>query len=129
MSLWAIARSPLMMGGDLTKLDSFTLSLLTNEEVIAVDQHSSGNRQLFNRGGFIAWIADVPDSKDKYLAVFNTTKDAAEPAVELATLGLGNSVRVRDLWKKSSLGDFTGRFMAKLPSHGAGLYRVSTKMP
>jgi hypothetical protein len=125
MSLWAIARSPLMMGGDLTKLDDFTLSLLTNEEVLAVDQHSSGNRQLFNRGGLIAWIADVPDSKDKYLAVFNTTKGTAEAAVDLAAIGLGDTVQVRDLWKKSPAGNFTGRFAAKLPSHGAGLYRVA----
>lgn len=72
MSLWAIARSPLMMGGDLTKNDEFTLSLLTNPEVLAVNQNSSGNRQLFNRDGFIGWIADVPNSRDKYLALFNT---------------------------------------------------------
>ena len=72
MSLWAIARSPLMMGGDLTKNDSWTLSLLTNPQVLALNQNSSRNRQLFNRDGFIAWIADAPESRDKYLAVFNT---------------------------------------------------------
>ena len=72
MSLWAIARSPLMMGGDMTKNDEWTLSLLTNSQVLAVNQNSSRNRQLFNRDGLIAWIADVPDSRDKYLAVFNT---------------------------------------------------------
>jgi alpha-galactosidase len=72
MSLWAIARSPLMMGGDMTKNDDFTLLLLTNEEVLAVNQNSSGNRQLFNRDGLIAWVAEVPDSTDKHLAVFNT---------------------------------------------------------
>ena len=72
MSLWAIARSPLMMGGDMTKNDNWTLSLLTNSEVLGVNQNSSRNRQLFNREGEIAWIADVPNSRDKYLAVFNT---------------------------------------------------------
>jgi hypothetical protein len=71
MTLWSIARSPLMHGGDLTKTDDFTLSLLTNSEVIAVNQHSTNNRPLFNRDDLIAWVADVPDSTDKYLAVFN----------------------------------------------------------
>src|SRR4029079_1408449 len=71
MSLWAIARSPLMHGGDMTKTDEFTLSLLTNDEVIAVNQRSTGNRPLFNRDELIAWTADVPGSPDKYLALFN----------------------------------------------------------
>lgn len=77
MSLWAISRSPLMMGGDLTKNDAFTLSLLTNAEVIAVNQHSAGNRQLFQRDGQIAWIADAPGGRDRYLAVFNTRDEEA----------------------------------------------------
>lgn len=73
MSLWSIARSPLMHGGDMTKTDSLTLSLLTNDEVLAVNQHSENNRQLFRtEDGLIAWVADVPGSKDKYLALFNT---------------------------------------------------------
>lgn len=71
LSLWSIARSPLMHGGDLTKTDDFTLSLLTNDEVLAVNQHSANNRPLFNHDDLIAWTADVPGSPDKYLAVFN----------------------------------------------------------
>lgn len=73
MSLWSIARSPLMHGGDMTKTDSLTLSLLINDEVLAVNQHSENNHQLFRtEDGLIAWVADVPGSKDKYLALFNT---------------------------------------------------------
>ncbi len=71
MTLWSIVRSALMHGGDMTKMDDFTLSLLTNDEVLAVNQNSSGNRELYHRGDLVAWVADVPDSKDKYLAVFN----------------------------------------------------------
>ena len=125
MTLWSIARSPLIMGGDLTKLDDYTLALLSNEEVIGVDQHSAGNRQLFIRDQFLAWIADVPDSKDKYLAVFNTGESAADVPVETVELGLGKSVSIRDLWKKSSIGTFSGRFASEVPPHGSGLYRVS----
>lgn len=81
MTLWSIARSPLMHGGDMTKTDSLTLALLTNDEVLAVNQHSENNRQLFRtEEGSIAWVADVPGSKDKYLALFNTRdKEAMDP--------------------------------------------------
>ncbi len=71
LTLWSIARSPLMHGGDLTKTDAATLALLTNDEVIAVNQRSANNRPLFDRDGLIAWVADVPGSTDRYLAVFN----------------------------------------------------------
>jgi len=73
MTLWSIARSPLMMGGDLTELDPFTLSLMTNDAVLAVNQHSENNRPLFNRDDLIAWVADVPGSDDQYLALFNAS--------------------------------------------------------
>ncbi len=72
MTLWSIARSPLIHGGDMTQTDDFTLSLLTNDEVLAVNQRSENNRQLFRSPeGLIAWVADIPGSSDKYLALFN----------------------------------------------------------
>ena len=129
MTLWSIARSPLIMGGDLTKLDDFTLSLMTNAEVIAVDQHSSANHQLFNHDGLVAWVADVPRSTDKYLALFNTTETAAEVPVGVSVHGAGNSVDIRDLWKQSEIADaVTNQFAPLLPAHGAGLYRISVSV-
>jgi alpha-galactosidase len=71
MTLWCIGRSPLFFGGHLPDNDEFTNSLITNEEVIAVNQHSTGNRQLYRHEDRVAWIADVPGSKDRYLALFN----------------------------------------------------------
>lgn len=71
MTLWSIARSPLMHGGDLTETDPATLALLTNAEVLAVNQGSTNNRPLFEHDDLIAWTADVPDSPDKLVAVFN----------------------------------------------------------
>lgn len=71
ITLWSIARSPLMHGGDMTKTDPATLSLLTNDEVLAVNQHSTQNRPLFDHDGLIAWTAIDPASGDTYLAVFN----------------------------------------------------------
>lgn len=73
MTLWCIARSPLILGGNLPKNDEFTLSMISNDEVIAVNQNSANNHQLFRTNNQVAWIADVPGSGDKYLAVFNTS--------------------------------------------------------
>ena len=71
MTLWSIARSPLILGADMTRLDPFTLGILTNKEVLAVNQHSQNNRQLSRKDDFIVWVADVPHSHDKYVALFN----------------------------------------------------------
>ncbi len=73
MTLFAIFRSPLMFGGDLPGNDEFTLSLLTNKEVLNVNQHSINNKQLFRDGDLIAWTADDPKKGDKYLALFNAS--------------------------------------------------------
>ena len=73
MTLWSIARSPLILGADLTRLDEPTRALLTNDEVLAVDQASADNRQLFrSANGGIGWIAKAPGGRDRYLALFNT---------------------------------------------------------
>jgi hypothetical protein len=92
MTLWSIGRSPLILGGNLPKNDAFTLSVLTNDEVLAVNQNSTNNRQLFNTNNQVAWVADVPGSKDKYVALFNVSpppppgrpRRGQPPAVELA---------------------------------------------
>lgn len=71
MTMWSIARSPLMMGGHMPDNDAFTLSLLTNREVIAVNQASLNNRQLSRAGDRIVWTADVPGSAARYVAFIN----------------------------------------------------------
>jgi len=71
MSLWAIGRSPLIFGGDMTKLDDLTKELLTNPEMLKVNQQSTNNKQLYNDKNLIVWTADVPESNDKYVALFN----------------------------------------------------------
>jgi alpha-galactosidase len=71
MSLWSIARSPLIFGGDMTRLDKLTTRLLTNNEVLRVNQNSFNNRQISRNNNLIVWAADVPGSRDKYVALFN----------------------------------------------------------
>jgi len=115
-------------------MDDFTLSLITNDEVLAVDQHSSGNHQLFNKDGQMAWIADVPGSTDKYVALFNlqdkqaSADPGASVTINLADVGLGNSCKVRDLWQGKDLGASTETFSPIIPWHGAGIYRFSPSL-
>jgi alpha-galactosidase len=73
MSLWCIARSPLIMGAEMPDNDAFTLSLMTNDEVIAINQKSTNNKQVYSISNHIAWVADVPGSKDKYVGLFNAS--------------------------------------------------------
>jgi alpha-galactosidase len=127
MTLWSIARSPLILGADMTKLDEATLALLTNKEVLAVNQASEGNRQLFEKGDLIAWVADVPGLKDKYLAVFNTGDAPAPVPVELSSIGFTSDVAVRDLWARRAQDDVRGTFAPVIPSHGSGLYRLRAR--
>jgi len=134
MTLWCIARSPLMLGADMTRLDDFTVSLLTNDEVLAVNQHSENNHQLFRTNNLIAWVSDVPASADKYLAVFNTGDSAKDhPAsmkaivpvtVNLTNLGFSGKVLVRDLWLRKNLEVESTKFMPEVPAHGARLFRI-----
>jgi alpha-galactosidase len=73
MTLFSIFRSPLMFGGDLPGNDEFTLSMITNKDVLNVNQNSINGKQLFNENDLIAWTADDPKTGDKYLALFNAS--------------------------------------------------------
>ena len=126
MSLWAITRSPLMFGGDLPTSDEAAIELITNDEVLAVDQHGANTRELFRRGNQIAWASDAPEGGGKYLAVFNVgDAEDEEIRVELKELGLSGKSRVRDLWKREDMGTFAAGLVFRIPAHGAGLYRVT----
>jgi hypothetical protein len=126
LTLWAIFRSPLMMGGDLPTLDAATLALLSNPEMLAVDQHSAHNRELFSRGNQVAWTADDVRSRAKYLAVFNLDDHtSSEISVTWSELGLGKTCAVRDLWAKRDLGSRDAAFAPSIEPHGAGLFRIT----
>jgi len=90
MTLFSIFRSPLMFGGNLPDNDPFTLSLLTNNDVLNVDKYSKNNRQLFRNNDLVAWTADDTKTGDKYLAVFNAQDD--EPISENKAVWKSNIV-------------------------------------
>lgn len=126
MNLWAIFRSPLMFGGDLPSNDAFTLSLLTNDQVLAVNQHSSGNQQLKSEDGLVVWTAEVPETEDKYVAFFNTNDvGASEISVSLAELGVSGSYSVKDLWDEKRESSFDDKFTVSVEPHASFLMRFS----
>jgi hypothetical protein len=123
MTLWSITRSPLMWGGNLTENRAAELALMTNAAVLAVDQNSTNNRQLYG-GTRQVWTADVPGTNDRYVALFNRETAAASVSLALADLGIG-SATVTDLWSGASLGTVSGTLTRSIPAHGAGLYRLA----
>ena len=126
MTLWSIARSPLIMGGDLRHLDRRTLDLLTNPEVIAVNQASYDNQPHFVEDGVRMWSARMPRSNDRYLALFNTDKMTKRVKVRLDMIGLKGQVGVRDLWARHDMATAPGILTQDVPSHGAALYRLAS---
>lgn len=122
MTLWVINRSPLMWGGNLTDNTAADLALMNNAAVIAVDQNSTNNRQLVG-GTLQAWAADIPNSNDKYVALFNRGSATSTVSVALSFFG-ATSATATDLWSGASVGSFTTTFSRSLPAHGSGLYRL-----
>lgn len=124
LTLWNIFRSPLMIGCELTDMDEWTKSLLTNEEVLALLKKSRNAHQAIRQGDMIVWQADDEDG-NVYLAVFNTTNWSENFAVDFRALDLSGSYKMRDLWEKKDLGEIEGKLVVEVESHGAKLYRLS----
>lgn len=132
MSLWSIFRSPLMMGGEMRDNDERTLSLLSNPEVIAVDQGGSRPRPMAIEGRpigirarpAIVWSSEGPEGST-YLALFNVGESPLEVRATWAELGLEGEKMVRDLWERRDLGRADGNVAAKLPPHGSALFKLS----
>jgi alpha-galactosidase len=130
LSLWYIARMPLMIGGYLPETDKTTLQLITNEEALAVNRNCINPREIKFKNAVIIWAADIPNSGNKYLAFFNQW-ESHKPVnikVRFEQLGLKSGVeyKVRDIWAKKDLGKFKYEFSAPINAHGAGLYKISS---
>jgi hypothetical protein len=127
MTLFTIFRSPLIFGGDLPSNDEFTLSLLTNSEVLKMHRESSAVRQLFQIEGRVAVTSKNMHTGDVYLALFNITDSISpvEVKVNLADLGLNGQCTVSDMWSGKEIGTFSGVFSRNLLAHGCGLYKIN----
>lgn len=89
MTLWCMARSPLMLGCDLPSSPPETLDLLTNSDLLDVLKASRNNRELLRDGALVVWAAESTTTEDRFVAAFNTGDETLEVAVPLGDLGLG----------------------------------------
>ncbi len=125
LTLWSMLRSPLMMGGNLTLNDAWTTSLLTNAEVIAVDQRSMHGRPMITTPTVIVWTAEAQAGSDRYVAVFNVGERTERVARPWKDLGLESpAYRMRDLWEHRNLRTESS-LNVTVPAHGSALYRLS----
>jgi hypothetical protein len=127
ISFWAIFRSPLMIGANLAETDPVTLRLLTNPEILSVDQHSSGNHPVITTKDELIWTAKKEGGTGDYLAIVNLSDRARIVRHPWPELGFPDgSYRSRDLWRRRNL-HAASVLQVDLPAHGAALLEISTR--
>ena len=128
MSLWSLMAAPLIFSGDMAKLDAFTLNVLCNAEVIAVDQDALGKQAKIlrqTRKDFVL-VKELEDGS-KAVGLFNLGERPATLAVSWAELGISGKQQIRDLWRQQELGKSKQEFHAEVPRHGVVMVRLSPK--
>jgi hypothetical protein len=129
MTLWSIIRSPLVLGGDVPTLDSAALALLTNPEVLDVNQQGSSPRQVLERPGLRVWRSNAADGSDRYVAVFNLGDSARTVDVPWPDIGMSpGSHPVRDLWAARARGSLPS-LQVRLGPHASALFRIGPAAP
>jgi len=125
LSLWALQAAPLFIGADLSKLDTFTLSLLSNDEVIAVDQDPLGHAagRVWADARREIWARPLADGT-MAVGLFNRGLHPAAVTVQWTQLGLQGQQPVRDLWQRRDLGVLPDKFTATVPRHGAVFLKI-----
>ena len=122
LSLWAMFRSPLMLGCDLTESDSFTLSLIQNPDVLEIDQRSRGGREVYRKGDEIVWAANGTDGS-VYAARFNTGETELLSELDPIFIGMSGEIKAQELWTGKKQRGMTIRSV--IPPHGVRLYKVT----
>ncbi|MEO6924719.1 MAG: glycoside hydrolase family 27 protein [Bryocella sp.] len=125
MSLWAIIAAPLIAGNDLAHMSRATLGILTNPEVIAVDQDKAGiqGRRIWQQGPLEIWMKPLADGT-KAVALFNLDWGEMPLTLRFSDIGMSGKHSVRDLWSHKDLGTFDKKFTVRIPKHGVAMLRV-----
>jgi hypothetical protein len=131
ITLWSIARSPLIVGANLTELDPWTLGLLTNPEVLAMDRHGHNQKQAMHEGDLIAWTSEG-ESGQHYLALFNLGDEELIVDRPYDSFGLPKrQLKVRNLWTGApvevGIGSIARDLRETLPPHGCILLELKAR--
>ena len=126
MSLWAILAAPLLAGNDLSRMSPETLSILTNREVIAIDQDPLGREgdRVTAVGPLEIWSKPLQGG-DKAVGLFNRGERALPITLKLSSVGFANGAKARDLWAAKDLGRLQGSYTVRVARHGVVLLRLS----
>ena len=122
MTLWSMARSPLILGANLTLLDDATLRLITNRDVLTIDQTATRSGETLHSGDIIAWTADLPDGTEA-LALFNVGEALVTITTSFEAYGLDDATyHVKDAWSGRNLGKLKSVDNLSLEPHAATLW-------
>lgn len=122
MTLWAVFRSPLFFGGELRLTDNYTLSLVTNPEVINVNQNSEKPLFVYNKGGIAVWQTKIENCTA--VAVFNLSDEEKHYKLSFSDLGIENVRAVRDLWARKDIPKFENDVAVSLKPHSSEFFEI-----
>lgn len=129
LTLWSIFRSPLMIGGEMTGFDDFTLGLVTNERILEMNKNARHSHQVWRRNidgnEYILWTAVCPEG-GQYAAVFNTGRNDGTVRIKLSDMEIYDASSVVELWSGEKQ-DIQDEFEVNLNSHGAKAYKIFSK--
>jgi alpha-galactosidase len=130
VTLWSLLSAPLVFGGDMTSLDDFTLSLLTNDEVIDVDQDVLGRQAapVSRNGDVEIWAKQLEDGS-KAIGLFNRGEKDSEIIARWPDLSITGKQFVRDLWRQKDVGVFDSEFRMPVGRHGAAMLLIKPVAP
>lgn len=122
MTLWAVFRSPLFFGGELRLTDNYTLSLVTNPEVINVNQNSEKPLFVYNKGGIAVWQTKIENCTA--VAVFNLSDEENRHKLKLSDLGIENVRAVRDLWARKDIPKCENDVTVSFKPHSSAFFEI-----
>lgn len=122
MTLWAVFRSPLFFGGELRLTDNYTLSLVTNPEVINVNQNSEKPLLVYNKGGIAVWQTKIENCTA--VAVFNLSDEEKHYKLSFSDLGIENVRAVRDLWARKDIPKCENDVTVSLKPHSSEFFEI-----
>jgi hypothetical protein len=127
MALWAISGAPLLAGNRLDSMSAETKSILTNKEVIAIDQDplAKQGEKVADNGGLQVYSRVLSGTSRRAVLLLNRSGSMATITVRFADIGLGSTATVRDVWAATDLGSKTTNYAARVPPSGSVLLLVS----
>jgi hypothetical protein len=124
ITLWSIFRSPLMMGGNLPENLALETELMTNAEIIDINQNSKNSRQVFRKEEMVCWASESLNGKFVNVALFNLNDTEKKITVLLSELGLEGNYVVRDAWKKANIGKANKDINYSIAPHASIMLRL-----